>query len=133
LSEINMAPDFGPFFRRLRNILQSFAERVGGGLVVFLVEERFAHAEIGERAPGLDAERFLVLCDGVVKAASFGEILASGTGLSSAQRDARFENDVVWIDFDAEWLGLVGKFERKLRFKAGKFDGHGFRVALCID
>src|SRR5438874_10083667 len=56
-----MAPDFGPFFRRLRNILQSFAERVGGGLVVFLVEERFAHAEIGERAPGLDAERFLVL------------------------------------------------------------------------
>src|SRR5262249_22347654 len=38
-AQINVAPDFGPLLRRLGHVLQDFAERVGGSLIVLLVEE----------------------------------------------------------------------------------------------
>ena len=69
LSKIDVAPAFGPLFRRLRNGLQGFAEGVGGRLIIFLVEEGFAHAEIRQRAARLNRERALILGDGVVEAA----------------------------------------------------------------
>src|SRR6266849_9192114 len=68
-SEIDVAPDFSPFFRGLGHGLQGFAEGVGGGLIVLLVEEGLAHAEIGERAAWLNGKRSLILGDGVVKTA----------------------------------------------------------------
>jgi len=54
LAEIDVAPDVGPLLGSLRNGLQGVAERVGGGLIILLVEKGFAHAEIGEWATGLD-------------------------------------------------------------------------------
>src|SRR6266446_6771541 len=68
-AEIDVAPDFGPLLGSLWNGLQGVAEGVGGGLVILLVEEGFAHAEIGERAIGLNAQGALVLTDSVVVAA----------------------------------------------------------------
>ncbi len=64
-----MAPNFGPFFGRLRDGLQGFAEGVGRRLIIFLIEEGLAHAEIGERAAGLNGERALILGYGIVETA----------------------------------------------------------------
>jgi len=60
-----VAPDLGPLLRGFRNGLQRIAEGIGGGLVVLLIEEGFTHAEVGERAIGLNGEGALVLTDGV--------------------------------------------------------------------
>src|SRR6185312_8231227 len=79
-AEIDVAPNFGPFFGRLGDSLQRFAERVRGGLIIFLVEECFAHAEICERAIGLNRESALILCDGVVILALLGEFFAASDG-----------------------------------------------------
>src|SRR5260370_31604648 len=95
LSQIDVAPAFGPFFRGFRNGLQSFAKGVGGGLIILLVEERFAHAEICQRPAGLNREGALILGDGIVEAALFGEVLATRNSGSSTQPIHALEEDVL--------------------------------------
>src|SRR5256884_2928431 len=58
---------FRSLFRRFGDVLQALAEGVAGGGVVLLIEESFAHAEVGKRSAGLGAKSFLVLHDGIVK------------------------------------------------------------------
>src|SRR5207302_3374060 len=67
LSEVDVAPDFRPFFRRLGNGLQRFAERIRCRLIVFLVEERLAHAKIRQRAVRLNRKGPLVLHHRIVE------------------------------------------------------------------
>src|SRR5262249_21948015 len=100
-AEVDMAPNLGPLLGGLRNALQRFAECIGGGLVVFLVEERLTHAEIGERPPGLDVQRLLILLDRVVVAPGFGQFFSAGNRRACAQTGVSLENDVVGVDLDA--------------------------------
>ena len=87
--------------------MQSFSEGVRRCLIIFLIEESFAHAEIGKWAAGLDAERFLVLCHGVVEFALLREIFAASNGGASAEGRAGFKDNVVGVDFDSKRLGAA--------------------------
>ena len=95
--------------------MQALAEGVAGGGVVLLIEESFAHAEVGKRSAGLGAKSFLVLHDGIVKLALFGKIFATGNGGAGAEPGTGFEDDVVRIDLDPERLGATKDIHRKLR------------------
>src|SRR5256886_15413133 len=104
LSEVDVTPDFRPLFRGFGNGLQRFAEGIRCRLIVFLVEERFAHAEIRQRPVWLNRERPLVLRHRIVKAALFGEILAPRNGRAGTQRRASLQDDIVGIDLDSAGL-----------------------------
>src|SRR5207253_4713932 len=84
LAKVDVAPNLGPLFRRFGDVLQALAEGVAGGGVVLLIEESFAHAEVGKRSAGLGAKSFLVLHDGIVKLALFGKIFATGNEIGRA-------------------------------------------------
>src|SRR6266404_1747481 len=88
LAEVEVAPDFGPLLGSFGDGLQRIAEGVGGGLIIFLIEESFPHAEVGQRAIRLNREGALVLADGVVVAALLGEFFTAGDGGAGAQRGA---------------------------------------------
>src|SRR5207245_1351585 len=79
LAEINVGPGLHPFITWVEVALGGFAEGVGGGLVVLLVEEGLAHAEVGERIVLLDVQRALVLLDSLVVSPLFGYLFAAGT------------------------------------------------------
>src|SRR2546427_13191428 len=72
LAEINVGLGLHPFITWVEVALGGFAEGVGGGLVVLLVEEGLAHAEVGERIVLLDVQRALVLLDSLVVTPLFG-------------------------------------------------------------
>src|SRR5260370_2711932 len=101
LSQVDVAPDFRPLFRRLRNGLQGFAERVGRRLVVFLVEERFAHAEIRQRPVRLNRKRALVLRHRIIKPTLLGDILSPPNGRAGTQRSASLQDQVVGVDLNS--------------------------------
>ena len=113
LSEVDVAPDFRPFFRRLGNGLQCFAEGVRCCLIVLLVEERLAHTKIRQRPVGLNRKCPLVLRHRIVKPALFGEILAPCDGRAGTQRSAPFQDDVVGIDLDSAGLRPAKRFDRE--------------------
>src|SRR6266705_4025950 len=113
LPQVDVAPDLGPLFRRLRNGLQGFAEGVGRRLVVFLVEERFAHAEIRQRPVRLNGKRALVLGHCIIKPALLGEILAARNGRAGTQRSASLQDKVVGVDPDSARLWPAKGFDRE--------------------
>src|SRR5207245_7305931 len=84
-AEVEVTPNLDPLLRRLRDRLQGFAEGICRGLIVFLVEKGFSHAEIRQRAVWLDAERALILRHSIVKAALLGQVFTSGNGGASAE------------------------------------------------
>src|SRR5712664_2221222 len=132
LSEVDMAPDFRPFFGWLRNGLQRFAERVRCRLIVFLVEEGLAHAEIGQRPVRLNRKGPLVLRHRIVKAALFGEIFAPRNGRAGTQRSAPFQNDIVGIDLDAARLRPAKGLDGEPRFRSDHVDGFLLRLSFRI-
>ena len=133
LAKVDVAPGFGPFVRRLGNILQAFAESVRGSLIILLIEESFAHAKIGKRAARLDAERSLILSDGVVELALLGEIFAAGNGGAGAERGAGFKNDIVGIDLDSAGLRPAKRLDREPGFRADDVDGFLLRISFRVD
>ncbi len=102
-------------------------------MIVFLVEESFAHAEIGQTAAGLNGERALILGHCVVEAALFGKILTASDGGAGAQANAALEDDVVGIDFDAAGLGAAKGLDGEAGFGAGHVDGFLLRISFGVD
>ncbi len=115
------------------NGLERFTKRVGSGLIVLLVEEGFSHAEIGERPAWLDGERSLILLNGGVVVALFGELFAAGNGGACAQGNASFEDEVIGVNLDAAGFGTAKGLDNKRRVHAENIHPARFRVAFCID
>src|SRR5262249_12091505 len=133
LAEIDVAPDFGPLLRRLRNGLKRFAEGVGCRLVVLLVEESFTHTEVRERTIRLDDQSAAVLYGGIVVAAALGKVLTACDGSPRAQRRTSLENVIVGIDANAASLRAAKGLDSEIRLEADHFDGFRLWVAFGVD
>src|SRR5438876_5835544 len=132
-AEVDMPPDFSPFFRRLGYGLQRFAERVCGSLIILLIEKRFAHAKICQWPPWLDVQSFLILLDGVVVATGLGKFFAARNRRTRPQAGVAFEDDVIRIDLDPAGLRPPKRFHGKSGFGSSHVHGFDFRIAFRVD
>src|SRR6266404_9409952 len=128
-----MTPNFSPFFRGLRNRLQRFTKSIGRSLIILLIKESFAHAEIGQRAAWLYIKRFLVLLNRVVVAAGFRELFATGDCRARAQAGIALQHHIVWIDLDAAGLWPAKGFNSEGRFGSSDVDRLHLRIPFGID
>ena len=120
LAHVDVAPDFGPLGIDIS--AERRAKRVGGGLIIFLVEHRLAHAEVREGIGWLDVERALVFLNRLVILAERRQSLASRDGRANPQARARFQQIVVRVNRDAVGLGAAERIQPELRSGAGDQD-----------
>src|SRR5229473_4693046 len=118
LANVNVRPDLDPLVAGVQVAQAGFAEGIGGGLVVLLVEECLAHAEVGQRVVFLHLERALVLLDGLEVAALLGELFAAGDRSAYAQPRARLQDVVVWVDGDAAGLRPAERLDSEVGIRA---------------
>ena len=105
-------------------------EGVCGSLVILLIEEDLAHAELRQSLIFLEVQRLAVLLDGVVETALLGERLAAGDDGAHAQALARFEDVIVRIERDAVGFGPPERFHFKIGVGAADFHGLDLGIAL---
>src|SRR5208283_3607469 len=112
---------------------QRSAKRVGGGLIIFLVEHRLAHAEVRERIGWLDVERALVLLNRLVILAERRQSLASRDRRANPQARTRFQEVIIRVNRDAVGLGPAERVQPELRSGAGDQNLLELRIALSLD
>src|SRR6202048_1343719 len=113
--------------------VQRGAERVGGGVVILLIEKGFAHAEVGQGAIGLNGKSALVLPDRVVIAALLGKLFAAGDGGAGTEGGTALQDQVVRINLDAAGLWATEGFDSEFGVGTDDVNRFYFGIAFGID